>query len=160
MNLVPVDFEAKHIVEAMDGTTIREKVDNLEARLRACPPELVQDVPVTHRFAKGVYMRQVVLKAGTLAVGRIHKQSNLTMIMGDVSVVDEKGDSRVTGMTIFQSYPGARRVAYAHVDTLWITVHGTEETEVAKVEEELFAPDFESSGVIEVNGVTVLTGGF
>jgi hypothetical protein len=41
------------------------------------------------------------------------------------------------------SRPGTKRVGYAHEDTIWTTIHATEETDMEKVEKELIAADYE-----------------
>lgn len=157
--LVPVDFEVKDIVAAMPGSTVREKIADLERRLNACPTETIRSIEPIHHFSPGVYMREVLLPAGTLAVGRIHRHDCLAIIVGDVSVTSESGPFRVIGMKVFHSYPGAKRVAYAHQATRWVTVHHTDERDITKLELELFAPSFEDLDIVTVDGVEIL-GGF
>lgn len=158
--LVPADFEVRHIVDVMPGVTVREKIASLEAHLNACPAETIRHIEANHYWSPGVYMREVVLPAGTLAVGRIHRHDCLAIIIGDVSITSEsQGPMRVTGMRIFHSYPGAKRVAYAHMTTRWITVHHTDEQNIEKLEAELFAPSFEDLDMFEVEGAEVI-GGF
>jgi hypothetical protein len=36
---------------------------------------------------------------------------------------------------------------YAREETIWVTVHVTKETDLAKIEEEIIAPSFESLGL-------------
>lgn len=157
---MPINFEARDIVEAMEGITLREKIARLEAALNACPPETIREIVPIHHFSEGVYMREVLLPQGTLAVGRIHRHSCLAMIVGDVSIMSEQGPMRVQGMRVFLSVPGAKRVAYAHSPTRWVTVHATKERNIETLEAELFAPSFEELGIMELDGVDVLTGGF
>jgi hypothetical protein len=158
--LVPVDFEAKDIVSVMEGTTVRDKIARLEAALNACPSETIRQIDPVHHFSPGVYMREVLLPQGTLAVGRIHRHDCLAIVVGDVSIMSEQGATRVTGMRVFHSFPGAKRVAYAHSSTRWITVHHTNERDIDRLEAALFAPSFEDLGVIEVDGIEILSGGF
>jgi hypothetical protein len=158
--LVPVDFEARDIVNVMEGATVRDKIARLEAALNACPQETIRQIDPVHHFSPGVYMREVLLPQGTLAVGRIHRNDCLAIVVGDVSIMSEQGPMRVTGMRVFHSFPGAKRVAYAHSSTRWITVHHTNERDIEKLELELFSPTFEDLGIVELDGVEVLSGGF
>jgi hypothetical protein len=45
--------------------------------------------------------------------------------------------------TVIKSKPGIKRVGYAHEDTVWITVHPTDETDLDKLEENLIAKSFD-----------------
>ena len=157
--LIPANFEASDIVSAMDGNTVREKIARLETSLNMLPKETLRTITPVHYFNPGVYMREVTLPPGTLAVGRIHRHDCMAIVVGDVSIMSERGPMRVTGMKVFHSFPGAKRVAYAHQTTRWITIHATDERNIEKLEAELFAPNFEDLGVVEVDGAEVL-GGF
>jgi hypothetical protein len=40
------------------------------------------------------------------------------------------------------SPPGVKRLAYAHEESIWATIHGTDETDVDKIEEQFIAKDY------------------
>ena len=93
------------------------------------------DMPVTHHFSKGVYARELFIPKGTILTGKIHKYENLNiMISGELSVSTDEGIKRVKAPFIVVSPPGTKRIAYAHEDTRWITIHGTEEKDVDVIE--------------------------
>lgn len=94
--------------------------------------------PVEHLFARGVYVRRMRIPAGLTVVGKVHKHSQVTAILaGDVSVLGENGVTRHKAGALFVSQPGVMRVAYAHEDTDFVTFHGSTETDLARLEEEL-----------------------
>lgn len=115
-----------------------EKIDALEIELRKLPPA---DLPVKHHFSKGVYARELFIPKGTVLTGKIHKYTNLNiMSQGELSVLMEDGSiRRVKAPFTVVSPPGTRRVAYAHEDTIWTTIHGTDKTNVDEIEGEFVA---------------------
>ena len=84
----------------------------------------------THHFAQGVYARGGVIPKGSAFVGRVHKQSQINIISkGDITVLMETGIVRLIGPCTWVSPPGAQRAAYAHEDTYWTTIIGTDMTD-------------------------------
>jgi hypothetical protein len=117
--------------------TTREKVNAIEAEMRKIPP---LEMPVKHYFSDGVYARELFIPKGTLLTGKIHKypQFNI-MSKGDLSVLTEEGIVRVQAPFAIVSPAGTKRIAYAHEDTVWTTVHGTDETDLDKIEAHFIA---------------------
>lgn len=102
------------------------------------------EIETTHYFAPGVYMRQVFIPKGATVVGKIHKTEHLNILsQGELSVLTEDGIKRLKASTVVKSSPGIKRVGYAHEDSVWITVHPTDETDVDKIEEMLIAKTFD-----------------
>jgi len=54
----------------------------------------------------------------------------------------ESGIKRVRAPFTVVSPAGTRRVAYAHEDTIWMTVHGTHETDLDKIEDHFIAQTY------------------
>lgn len=87
----------------------------------------------------------LILK-GTLIIGKIHRNPCFNFIMrGRCTVFSEDGIKRIVAPFYFVSQPGAKRVVLADEDedVLWITCHGTRETDLAKIEAELIAPTYD-----------------
>lgn len=123
------------------GRDIREKLARLEAALFAGNPV---DLPVKHHFSRGVYARELFIPKGTVLVGKIHKYSQINIVnLGDISVLTEDGVKRVKAGATIVSPAGIKRAGYAHEDTVWTTIHGTHETDLDKLEDELIAVSFE-----------------
>jgi len=95
-------------------------------------------------FSKGVYARELLIPKGTVLTGHIHKYQNLNiMSQGELSISTENGVIRVKAPYTVVSPPGTKRLAYAHEDTIWTTIHGTDETDVDKIEEQFVAHSYE-----------------
>lgn len=121
------------------GKPTRQKIIAFEELIKELPPV---EMPVTNWFSDGVYARELFIPKGTVLTGKIHKYSNLNiMISGELSVSTEDGVKRIKAPFIVVSPPGTKRVAYAHEDTRWITIHGTKETDVDVIEHQFVAQD-------------------
>lgn len=97
----------------------------------------ILDGEVVNHFSHGVYGRELRIPAESVIVGHIHKFTNLNVLLeGDMTVITEHGPQRVGPGFLIVSPPGTKRVAYAHTYCRWLTVHGTEETDVAKIEQQ------------------------
>lgn len=132
-------MENQNSIVAPDSASsiTREKVNAFEELLKAYP---AVEMPVTDHFSEGVYARELFIPKGTTLTGKIHKFTNLNiMISGELSVLTEDGVKRIKAPFVVTSPPGTKRVAYAHEDTRWITIHGTHETDVDKIETEFIA---------------------
>lgn len=107
-------------------------VDAMEARMLQHPQI---DVPVTHRFAPGVYLREVLMPAGSFIIGQRHKTKHFNIVSeGRVSVMLDGVVSQIVAPCTFVSEAGVRKVLFCHEDTRWATVHATDETDIAKLE--------------------------
>ena len=81
--------------------------------------------------------------AATIAIGKIHKHRSLNVLAsGEISLLTEEGSKRIKAPYIVVSKPGIKRVVYAHSDATWLSVHGTEETDLQKIEDEVIAKDY------------------
>lgn len=93
------------------------------------------DLPVVHHFSKGVYARELHIPAGVTLTGKIHKFENLNILSkGEMSVLTDDGIKRVSAPFTVVSPPGTKRVAYAHTDCIWTTIHGTDSRDVEAIE--------------------------
>lgn len=116
---------------------MRSKVNEIEAMMKQMPQ---RDLPVLHYFSLGLYARELFIPAGTLLTGKIHKCQQLNiMTQGDLSVLTDDGVKRVQAGFVIVSPPGTKRIAYAHTDSRWITVHATDKIDVAQIEQEFIA---------------------
>lgn len=119
----------------------REKVMALQAVM---PNLKDEDAPVTHHFAPGNYAREMLIPAGMAIIGKIHKHAHVNVIsQGEIHVVTEFGTKRLKAPLTFISQPGTKRCVYAITDTVWTTIHPTDETDLEKIEEQVIAPNYE-----------------
>lgn len=127
------------VFEAIAAVSMREKLAIAEDVMRTMPQV---DLPVKHHFSQGVYARELFIPKDTVLTGKIHKYPQLNILMkGDISVLTEDGVKRVQPPFLVVSPAGTKRIAYAHEDTIWLTVHGTEENDLGKIEQHFIAQD-------------------
>lgn len=101
-------------------------------------------IPVTNHFSKDIYGREITMPKGTIVVGKIHKHSSLNILAGgEISLLTEEGTKRLKAPYVVSSKPGIKRVIYVHEDATWVTVHGTDETNVEKIEEQFIAKNYD-----------------
>lgn len=131
-------MENSIITQTEVGTRVTlPQILDFEELLRKEP---AANIPVTHYFSEGVYAREIFVPAGTTLTGLIHKYSNLNiMLTGEMSVSIDGVMTLVKAPFIAISPPGTKRVAHALQDTRWITIHGTHETDVEKIEHQFIA---------------------
>lgn len=121
MSLVPVQTTPRDRIFAFEDEVMRKH-------------EPVE-VPIRHYFSDGVYAREMVVPKGVLLTGKIHKYTQLNMLLsGDVSVLLDDGWVRVRAPYTTVQAPGAKRMFYAHEVSVWTVILRTEETDVEKIE--------------------------
>lgn len=114
-------------------TPYRDLVERLENQMLGTFKQF--ELPVRHHFSKGVYARELFIPKGVVLTGKIHKHENLNIISaGDISVLTEEGVKRIRAPHTLVSPAGTKRVGYAHEDTVWTTIHGTDERDLDKIE--------------------------
>lgn len=90
-----------------------------------------ESAPVIHRFAPGLYIREVSLPGGTFAIGHEQTTEHLNiMVKGKVHMAD---GTTLTAPMIFVGKPG-RKAGFIEEDTVWLNIYATEETDVEKLE--------------------------
>lgn len=129
-----------NLVKKASASDTRAKVVALEQQMLEGQYGELLELPVQHYFSQGVYGREMFIPAGTLVTGKIHKYTQLNVLLcGELSVMTEDGVKRVKPPFVVVSPPGTKRVAYAHEDTRWLTIHGTDKTNVDEIEDEFIA---------------------
>jgi hypothetical protein len=119
------------------------------------------ELEVHHHFSPGVYAREMFIPAGTVLTGKIHKTEHLCIVSaGEIEIADETGVQRVCAPATFVSKPGAKRLGVAMADTVFITVHGTYETDLQTLEDTLVATTYEAyeQHLIAANEALLLEG--
>ncbi len=110
----------------------RRQVEDMEVLIAQLPHV---EIPVRNYFSKGVYAREITIPAGTVLTGKIHLFSNLNILSkGTMRVSGEDGMVEVSAPHTVVSPPGTKRIALALTECVWTTIHGTDETDVDKIE--------------------------
>ena len=136
-----------------DAKSIRDKICSFEGKLSELPGAMFGDCfPLKHTFATGLYIREITMPKGALLTSKIHKITHPYFVLrGDVSVMTEKGMVRIQAPYSGITLAGTKRILYIHEETVWTTVHKTDETDLEKIEEEIIAKNFdEFDNVIDV----------
>tara|TARA_B100000902_G_scaffold56776_1_gene63635 strand:- start:12611 stop:13207 length:597 start_codon:yes stop_codon:yes gene_type:complete len=144
------DFEEAWEIgqEIRKRNTFREKITELEKEgfdnnIWMSKNKLKELNPVKHSFADGCYIREIFNPAGELLVTAIHKKEHPFFLMqGEMSILTEDGIKHLKAPYHGITKPGTKRIIYTHTDCVFVTVHATEETDVAKIEEQVIAKDF------------------
>jgi len=108
-------------------------VQRLEAAFLDMPQA---DCPITHRFAPGIYIREVRMPAGSYVIGHHHKTDHLNIMMsGHLTILNNDGTK--TEMHAPQTFiaPAGRKIAYIHEDVIWQNVFATDERDVETLDE-------------------------
>ena len=81
-----------------------------------------------HYFGENLYVRSLVIPAGTALVGHIHKQDRVCIIAaGEVTFSDEfLGTKTVKAPWVGEFKAGSKTAVYAHTDTMWLACLGTD----------------------------------
>lgn len=125
------------VVPEVAPLSARDKVNLVEAEMLKQPQI---EIPVKHYFSQGVYAREIMIPAGAMITGKIHKFEQLNILSaGEMSVLTDDGVVRVKAPFTIVSPPGTKRIAITHSECVWTTIHGTDETDVDKIEAKFIA---------------------
>lgn len=128
---------------------VRDLIAEMEAIVRNEMP--LVEPPVYHHFSHKVYAREMFIPKGVLVIGKIHKHESLAIVSaGDISILSIEGVARVQAPFTVVSPPGVKRAVYAHEDTIWTTILGTEETDLEKIEEQFIVKSYDELNPLEV----------
>lgn len=144
----------------IDARTVRDKICSFEEMLSNHPNAMFGDCfPLKHTFADGLYIREITMPKGAILTSKIHKTTHPYFVLrGEVSVLTEKGIVRIKAPFSGITLAGTKRVLHVHEETVWVTVHKTDETDLKKIEEEIIAKDFdEFDNVIDMKDVKEVT---
>ncbi|OUM01672.1 hypothetical protein A8M77_15475 [Variovorax sp. JS1663] len=105
--------------------------------------DVMSEVRIEHQHIDGVYIRTMHLPAGRAIVGKIHKHNHCAILQrGRVTVFTEWGREELEGPQTFTSPAGVKRGILAHTDTVWTTIHATDETDLDRIEEQMIAKSY------------------
>lgn len=112
--------------ELAGRVTIHDLFD-LEDRMMSSSLSLGQgwiDEVTKHRFADGIYIREIIAPKNCMISGAIHKTDHLcVMASGDISILTVDGIKRMRTPFVINSQRGVKRFGFAHEDTVWMDVH-------------------------------------
>ena len=97
----------------------------LEKVLRSLPQV---EIPLFHDFCKGIYARTILIPAGTMLTGAVHKDECFFLIRsGCIIITTDKEPIKAESGFMALSMAGSKRAGFALVDTLVTTFHANPE---------------------------------
>lgn len=125
----------------------REAIMSLEQTIEDTPElqKLKIELPVTHHFHAEIYMRELFIPRGTILTGRIHLFDHFELLIsGDLTMSTESDEpQRITGYTVIKGMAGKKRAFYAHSDSIFMTVHTSDEHEPEEMYDRMTCDSFE-----------------
>ena len=119
---------------ALAGMPDADVVRKAEAYLLTLPQV---DLGTQHLVHGGVSVRTIFIPAGGHVTGAQTNLANVCIVHGDITVTTDGGPQRLTGFHVLPANPGSKRYGVAHAGTWWTTVHHTELTDIAAIENEM-----------------------
>jgi len=106
--------------------------DNIEMEMLKLPQA---DCPVIHSFGPGLYIREVRIPKGTLAMGHHHIYPQINIFASGKLLIknDDGSTTTLCAPMTFVGKPG-RKMVYTLEDVVWLNVYPTEETNIEKLE--------------------------
>lgn len=154
------------VEQLVEKVPSKEQIERLQLEASKMPQ--AEGMVTEHYFSNGMYSRKLFRKAGTLIVGKVHKHDHLFICaMGEIIAWTENGMKKLSPGDIIESKAGTKRVTLATVDSIGITVHKTDKTDLDEIESEMIEPDenalFDSSNnlkqiVLESQNIMALKG--
>jgi hypothetical protein len=136
---------------------VRAQIEDLETALRTqvAAGEFEQTIfdgatpegsdQCKHYYGDGVYLRSLLIPAGTCVIGKLHKQARVCVIAsGRCVFTDEFQRHEVEGPWIGEFLAGTKTAVFAITDTLWIAAFGTDIRDPIRFVEERTAINHEN----------------
>lgn len=96
------------------------------------------EMPLTHRFTDGMYIREIFMPAGSILTSKIHKTNHPFVVSkGKCIVYDGNKLETITAPHTGITKPNTRRLLYIEEDTIWTTFHVTDKGDVDEIEKDI-----------------------
>ncbi len=110
-----------------------------------------QECPVTHRFADGCYLREILMPKGTLIVGKIHGTQHFNVVIsGKCTVFTIDGIKEIEAPHTFISDAGVQKVVVCHEDTVWQTIHVTKSKDLEEIEKQVIIETDDQNEILKI----------
>ncbi len=109
------------VVTIIPKVPTRAQIEALEGIMLKHPQI---EIRTTHHFSEGIYAREILIPAGALVTGAVHKSEHLNILSaGEITVWTEDGMKTVRAPFTMVSRPGTKRIGLARTDCVWTTIH-------------------------------------
>jgi len=100
--------------------------------------QTAKELPLEHFICNKTYTRQISLPKDMILTGKVHNFDHTSILSkGEVTIMTSEGTSRIKAPATWISKAGTKRLIYVHEDTIWSTIHQSENTLVKDLENEL-----------------------
>jgi hypothetical protein len=118
----------------MNEVTLQSAIQELKQVAQNLPQVVM---PTKHFLLDGMYARQILIPTGTAFVGRRHKKFHYFMVLsGGAWITGDEGPINFRAGMIFMFGPGVQRVGVTYEDTIFVTIHRTDETQLKNIEDD------------------------
>lgn len=121
--------QTQEILFEADGSNFMEQVEYLEnLMINSDSPDIFvgnsEALPLKHSFSEGIYVREIFIKKGMFVIGKIHKfDHTFFLIKGKLLLYTQEGVKELEAPYYGTASAGAKRVAVALEDTVFVNVH-------------------------------------
>lgn len=145
----------------MKNLSTKDKIFSAENAIAQIPGAMFGDCfPLKHSVVDGLYIREIFVPKGTLFVSKLFKQAHASFLLkGELSILTEKGLTRLKAPFHMITPVGTKRVVYVHEDCIWATVHSNPKNlkNLEQLEEEIIAKDYKELDSSEKEFIEVFT---
>jgi hypothetical protein len=130
----------KTVTTKDEKLAIRKAIEDAENKIRRSAL-MTKEQPHSDHFADGLYARELFMPAGLIITSKIHKTNHFAFVLkGKAAVLDENsGIQIIEAPCMIKTLAGTKRALHVLEDSLWVTVHATEETDVDKIEKQIIS---------------------
>jgi hypothetical protein len=121
--------DSQEIMFELDGSNFMEQVERIEKLfINSGSADIFvgnsDELPLTHSFSDGIYTREILIRKGMFAIGKIHKSDHTFFLMkGKLLLCTEEGVKEIEAPFYGTASAGTKRVAIALEDTVFVNVH-------------------------------------
>jgi len=135
--------DSQEIMFELDGSNFMEQVERIEKLfINSGSADIFignsDELPLTHSFSDGIYTREILIRKGMFAIGKIHKSDHTFFLMkGKLLLCTEEGVKEIEAPFYGTASAGTKRVAIALEDTVFVNVHPNPDNikEIEKLED-------------------------
>jgi hypothetical protein len=100
--------------------------------------QTAKELPLEHFICNKTYVRQITLPKDMILTGKVHNFDHTSILSkGEVTIMTSEGTTRIKAPATWISKAGTKRLIYVHEETIWSTIHQSENTQVEDLENEL-----------------------
>ena len=100
--------------------------------------QTAKELPLEHFICNKTYVRQITLPKDMVVIGKVHNFDHTSILSkGDVTIMTSEGTTRIKAPATWISKAGTKRLIYVHEETIWATIHQSENTVVEDLEKEI-----------------------